>query len=61
MPKKLEQIQNIGALLMVAIALGVASYKTLLQGSEQAEGAILAVLAAGIGFFLRGRVEAARS
>ena len=59
MKKTLEQIQNIGALLMVGVALGVSSYQAIIGHSEQAEGAILAVLAAGIGFFLRGRVESA--
>ena len=55
--KKLEHVQNAGALIMVAVALGVSSYQAIYAGSEQAEGAILAVLAAGIGFFLRGRIE----
>lgn len=47
---------ELGALGMVAIALGVVAYLAV-QGSEQSQGALISVVSAGVGYFLRGRVE----
>ena len=52
-----EQIVNILALSMVAVALGVVSYMAVVMGSEQAQGAMIGVLTAGVGYALRGRIE----
>ena len=53
----IKDVQEIGALVMVVIALLVISYAATIGGSEQAEGALIGILAAGTGFFLRGKVE----
>jgi hypothetical protein len=47
---------------MVGAAIGMAAmlaviYAAILQQSEQALGALMAVVAAAVGYFLRGRVE----
>ena len=54
--RRSEQIQQVGAALMVAVALGVVAYLAVV-GNEQAQGALISILAAGTGFFLRGRVQ----
>ena len=51
----MKRITEVGALGMVAVALAVVSYLAVM-GSEQAAGALISVVAAGVGFFLRGRV-----
>lgn len=51
-----DKAQVIGALVMVMVALGVVSYLAVM-GSEQAQGALIAVVAGGTGFYLRGKVE----
>jgi hypothetical protein len=43
-----------------AAALAVVSYAALMFKDEQALGALIAALAAGVGYFLRGRVETNR-
>lgn len=57
---KTETVAHLGPLVMVAAALGVVSYLAL-TGSEQAQGAMIGVLTAGVGFYLRGRVEAPKA
>jgi len=46
-----------GSFGMVAVALGVVAWLAL-HGSAEAAGALIGVVSAGTGFFLRGRVEA---
>ena len=53
---KMKEAQNIGALLMVMVALGVVSWLAL-QGNEQSGGALISVVAGGVSYFLRGRVQ----
>lgn len=53
---KPDEIERLGALGMVAVSMGVVGYLAIV-GSEQAQGALIAVVAAGAGYFLRGRVE----
>lgn len=53
-----DQIRDYGALGLVFIALIVVCYSVVAKGSEQALGALISVLAAGVGYYLRGRVEA---
>jgi hypothetical protein len=55
----MEQIRETGALVMVAAALVVVSYLAF-TGSEAAQGALISILAAGTGYFMRGRVQRAR-
>lgn len=52
-----DQVRDLGALGLVFIALLVVAYSSVVKGSEQALGALISVLAAGVGFYLRGRVE----
>ena len=54
--KLADQIEKIGALAMVGIAMGVLSYLAVM-GNEPSQGALIAVVSAGTGYFLRGRVE----
>ena len=42
---------------MIAVALGAVSYMAIWMESEQAQGAMIGVLTAGVGYALRGRVE----
>ena len=58
---RIEQGQQIGAYAMIAIALLVVSYLAVITGNEQAQGAMIGVLTAGVGYALRGRVEAPKS
>ena len=53
-----EMIRDFGALGLVAIALFAVAWKAIIEGSEPALGALISILAAGTGYFLRGRVEA---
>ena len=53
-----DKIRDLGALGLVMIALLVVAYKAVIAGSEPALGALISILAAGTGYFLRGRVEA---
>lgn len=46
----------IGALLATG-ALVAVMIAALMQGNEQAMGALVAVLAAAVGYFLRGRIN----
>ena len=52
----LARMSELGALGMVAVALIVVSVLAL-RGNEAAAGAIIGVVAAGVSFFLRGRVS----
>lgn len=52
-----DQIRDYGALGLVFIALLVVAYSTVAKGSEQGLGALISVLSAGVGYYLRGRVE----
>lgn len=49
-------IEKLGAVAMVAVALMVVSYLAV-NGNEPAGGALIAVVAAGSGYFLRGKVQ----
>ena len=53
----MEKVQTLGSLAMVAIALAIVAVLAL-EGNEQSQGALIAVVSAGTGFFLRGRVQA---
>ena len=53
---KSQDVQELGALAMVAVALCVVSYLAL-RGSEAAVGALIGVLSAGVGFFLKSRTS----
>ena len=53
---KIERIPEWGALGMVMVAIVVVSFLAI-NGSEQAEGALIAVIATGTSYFLRGKVE----
>ena len=55
---KVEAIQNIGALAMVAGAMLAVAWLAL-NGNEPSQGALIGVVSAGVGFFLRGKVERA--
>lgn len=52
-----DQVRDLGALGLVFIALLVVAYATIIGGSEQGLGALISVLSAGVGYYLRGRVE----
>lgn len=45
------------ALGMIAVAMLVVAYLATIGGSEQAQGAMIGVLTAGVGWALRGKVE----
>lgn len=49
-------VEKIGALGMVVLASAVVAWLAL-QGNEAAQGAIIAVVSSGTGYFLRGKVE----
>lgn len=49
-------LKDVGALAMVILAIAVVA-RLALEGNDSALGAMIATLAAGVGFFLRGRVE----
>ena len=49
-------LKDVGALAMVVLAIAVVA-RLALEGNDSALGAMIATLAAGVGFFLRGRVE----
>ena len=46
----------IGSILCLG-ALGVVAYAAAWQNNEQALGALIAVVAAGVGYYLRGRMS----
>lgn len=52
----MNRITELGALSMVAVALAVVSILAL-RGHEAATGALIGVVSAGVGFFLRGKVS----
>lgn len=52
----MQNIEKLGALGMVAVAMAVVSYLAIM-GNEQAQGSIIGAVSAGIGFFLRGKVQ----
>lgn len=54
----MNKAQELGALAMVAVALVVVAGLAW-QGNEQAQGALIGVIAAGVSFYLRGRIQAA--
>ena len=43
--------------LMALAAMGAVAYLAVMGGSEQALGALIAVVAGGVGYFLRARVQ----
>ena len=51
-----RNIQEVGALGMVAVALSVVAYLAIM-GNESAAGAMIGVVSAGVGWALRGKVE----
>ena len=51
-----KNIQDVGSFGMVAVALAVVSVLAYM-GNEQAQGALIGVVSAGVGYFLRGKVE----
>ena len=53
----IKDITELGALVMVAVALGSVTYLGI-TGNEAAQGALISVVSAGVGYFLRGRVVA---
>lgn len=55
----MSKVTEIGALGMVAVALAAVTYLAV-TGNESAGGALIAVVAAGNGYFLRGRVQGSR-
>lgn len=48
--------EMIGA-LMGLVTVAAVTYIAIVMNSESAQGALFAVLAAAVGYFLRGRVE----
>lgn len=52
-----KSIQDVGSFAMVAVALAVVSILAY-TGNEQAQGSLISVVSAGVGYFLRGKVEA---
>lgn len=52
----LDNSIQIGALAMVAVSLAVVAGLAWM-GNEQAQGSLISVVSAGVGYFLRGRVE----
>lgn len=46
----------VGAALAV-VSVGVVSYQAIFSASDQAEGAVIALLAAAVGWLYRGRVK----
>lgn len=51
-----QKTQEIGALVMIVISLLVVAYLAI-SGDVASQGAMISVLAAGVGWSLRGRVE----
>ncbi len=51
-----NNLERATAMGMVAVAMLVVAWRTL-QGFEQAEGNLISVLSAGIGYYLRGKVQ----
>lgn len=51
----LHNAEKLGALGMVAVAMLVVAYLAGV-GNEPAQGALISVVAAGVGYFLRGRL-----
>ena len=51
-----DAIQKVGGLIMVVGAGAVIGWLAL-QGNESAAGALIGVVSAGTGFYLRGKVE----
>lgn len=52
-----QDIQDTGALAMVAVAMMVIGYLAFM-GNETATGALISVISAGTGYYLRGRIAA---
>ena len=52
----IDQARELGALAMVAVSLAVVAYMAF-SGNEQAQGALISVVSAGIGYYLRGRIS----
>ena len=52
----MRHMRDLGGLAIVVIALAVVG-RIALEGSESALGAMIGAVAAGVGYFLRGRVE----
>lgn len=51
-----DNIERVGALGMVGVAMAVVGFLAI-GGNETAAGALISVISAGTGFFLRGKVE----
>lgn len=54
-PTLTDKVQMLGALGMVVVALLVIAYLAVFD-NEQAQGALIGVVSAGVGFYLRGKV-----
>ena len=52
----IEHVEKFAAVGMVAVALAVLSLLAY-EGNEQAQGALIAVVSAGTGYFLRGKIQ----
>ena len=52
-----KRFQEFGALLMVLVALLAVTYLAIVIQDKAAQGALMSVLSAGVGWSLRGKVE----
>ena len=52
-----DDIQKLAAVLMALIALTVLAYMALTTNSETAMGALISVVSAATGYFMRGKVQ----
>lgn len=50
--------ERYGALFMVVVAMLCVAYLGTMLANEQAQGALISTVSAGVGFYLRGKVEA---
>jgi hypothetical protein len=56
-----ERLRDVTASVMTLGALAVISYAAIIQNDATAKGALISILAAATGWFLRGRVETPKS
>ena len=52
----MNNLEKPGALAMVVMSMIVIAYLAV-QGNEQSQGALIGVVSAGVGYFLRCKVE----
>ncbi len=52
----MDQSKEIGAMVLVLLAVSVVGYMALC-GDEPSKGSMIATVAAGVGYLLRGKVE----